>query len=77
MQGREWGQRFPQWQERLQRLFQVDQLMQPESNTAAISGWTLPAAREAEDTLPASSRPASVKAGLVDAPVIWMMPSSA
>src|SRR5436190_11018537 len=37
----EWGQRFPQWQERLQRLFQVDQLMQPQSS-AVPGGFTLP-----------------------------------
>src|SRR5439155_5526514 len=44
---------------RLQRLFQVDQLMQPPSS-AAVGGWTLPAA-EAGDTLPGSARPTSAR----------------
>src|SRR5437870_4251429 len=37
----EWYQRFPQWQDRLQRLFQVDQLLQPSSRDATLLGLTL------------------------------------
>src|SRR5206468_6265771 len=47
----EWGQRFPQWQDRLQRLFQVDQLMQPDSSGATAPGFTLPPSHDAGGTL--------------------------
>src|SRR5437667_6484345 len=46
----EWGQRFPQWQERLQRLLQDDQLMQPDSS-AVPGGFTLPLSGDPQNSL--------------------------